>query len=259
MSWLNRTLAFAYRSWIFSIRNGFGFAELIFWPVIGVVSIGLMAKYFQFNPQELGFVLSGAIAMGVLQVIQLDVAYALLYDIWGKSLKQTFLTPTGIYEYILGPWIVGMIRGAICFVVLYFCSILFFPFYLPGFLPTLWFYIGLGISGLIIGIIVCIFVVLFGQRAEITAWSLATILMLISGIYYPVSELPKAVKTIALLFPLTYALDGFRVYYGFASSFSYSEIKVIAMSIIYLFFGFLLMKVSMDFARRNGSILRLSE
>lgn len=259
MNWLNRTLAFAYRSWVFSIRNGFGFAELIFWPVIGVVSIGLMAKYFQFNPDELGFVLSGSIAMGVLQVIQLDVAYALLYDIWGKSLKQTFLAPTGIYEYILGPWIVGMIRGAICFVVLYFCSILFFPFYLPGFFPTLYFFIGLGINGLIIGLIVCILVILFGQRAEITAWSLATILMLISGIYYPVSELPKVVKSIALLFPLTYSLDNFRVYYGFSSGFSYSLIKVFLMSAVYLLIGFLLMKASMIKARKNGSMLRLSE
>lgn len=259
MNWLNRTLAFAYRSWVFSIRNGFGFAELLFWPVIGVVSIGLMAKYFQFNPEELGFVLSGAIAMGVLQVIQLDVAYALLYDIWGKSLKQTFLTPTGVYEYILGPWIVGMIRGAICFVVLYFCSILFFPFYLPGFLPTLWFYIGLGINGLIIGLIVCVLVVLFGQRAEITAWSLATILMLISGIYYPVAELPKAVKSVASLFPLTYTLDDFRAYYGFSSGFSHSAMKIIVMSAFYLFTGFLLMKVSMNVSRKNGSMLRLSE
>ncbi len=259
MNWLNRTIALAYRSWVFSIRNGFGFAELLFWPVIGVVSIGLMAKYFQFNPQELGFVLSGAIAMGVLQVIQLDVAYALLYDIWGKSLKQTFLAPTGIYEYILGPWIVGLIRGTICFVVLYICAILLFPFYLPGFLPTFVFFFGLGINGLIIGLLVCVLVMLFGQRAEITAWSLATILMLISGIYYPVSELPKSVKSIALIFPLTYYLDDFRFYYGFNSGLTNTLLKAFILSALYIFLGFLAMKASMVRARKNGSILRLSE
>ncbi|MGQ9618582.1 MAG: ABC transporter permease [Candidatus Aminicenantia bacterium] len=259
MNWLNRTLAFAYRSWVFSIRNGFGFAELIFWPIIGVVSIGLMAKYFQFNSQELGFVLSGAIAMGVLQVIQLDVAYALLYDIWGKSLKQTFLTPTGIYEYILGPWIVGLLRGLICFIILYICSTLMFPFYLPGFLHTLQFFFGLGISGLIIGLMVCVLVVLFGQRAEITAWSLATILMLVSGIYYPVSELPKSVKAIALVFPLTYFLDDFRFYYGFNSGFHHSFLKAFALSIIYIFLSFMTMESAFMRSRKNGTMLRLSE
>ena len=56
--------------------------------------------------------LIGTIALSVVQVCQLEVAYAVLFDVWSKSVKHQFLAPIGIRHFTLGAWIVGMIRGA---------------------------------------------------------------------------------------------------------------------------------------------------
>src|SRR5947209_8503708 len=132
-----RILAFAYRDWLFARRNIFAVVEMLFWPIVGMLSIGLLGNFLHLDRATQAFILTGAIVLGSLQVSQLDVAYALLHDIWSKSVKHTFLTPTGVVEYLVGPWLVGIARGTIVFALLAGFSAKAFNFYLPGWGPTL--------------------------------------------------------------------------------------------------------------------------
>src|SRR5437879_12464904 len=95
-------------------RNVFFFFELLFWPIVGVLSIGLMTRFLHLTPEQASFVLIGTIALSVVNVCQLEVAYAVLLDVWSKSLKHQFLAPIGIRHLTLGSWIVGMVRSWRC-------------------------------------------------------------------------------------------------------------------------------------------------
>ncbi|MCP2519755.1 ABC transporter permease [Candidatus Aminicenantes bacterium AC-708-M15] len=259
MNWLNRTISFAYRNYIFAKRSFFSFAEIIFWPVVGLFSIGLMGNFLKFTKPQLGFILSGVIAMGVLQVNQLDVAYCLLFDIWGKSIKHTFLSPTGITELMIGSWIVGIIRGILVFFILTISSCIFFDFYLPGFMPTLIFLIGLFLNGLIIGMGVCYFILTFGQRAEVTAWSLVIVVLLLAGIYYPVEIFPPFLRYLANLIPLTYFLEYFRTFYGFSFNSKFLLLKAFGLSFLYTLGCLIILNIALRIAKKKGTLIKLSE
>ena len=127
-----KIFAFAYRNWIFAKRNFFAFTEIVFWPFVSLVAIGLMGNFLDLKGNVANFVLTGAITGGVLQVTQLDVSYSLLYDIWSKSLKHTFLAPVTPYHYVIGSWLIGMIRGSVVFLLLAIFSYLAFGFTLPS-------------------------------------------------------------------------------------------------------------------------------
>src|SRR3989441_5472819 len=99
-------------------RNVFFFFELLFWPIVGVVSIGLMTKFLGMTPAQASFVLIGTIALSVVNVCQLEVAYAVLMDVWSKSIKHQFLAPIGIRHLTVGSWVVGMVRGSLLFTLL---------------------------------------------------------------------------------------------------------------------------------------------
>src|SRR3989442_2582613 len=99
-------------------RNVFFFFELLFWPIVGVVSIGLMTKFLGITPAQASFVLIGTIALSVVNVCQLEVAYAVLMDVWSKSIKHQFLAPIGIRHLTVGSWVVGMVRGSLLFTLL---------------------------------------------------------------------------------------------------------------------------------------------
>lgn len=251
--------AFAGRNFIFAKRNVYVFVEMLFWPVIGVLSIGLMGSFLSLEENTLNFVLTGAIASGVLQVTQLDVGYSLLYDVWSKSVKHTFLTPARISTALLGAWIIGMIRGFAIFVVLAFLAKIFFGFRLPGFLPAASFLMGVFWMSFVTGLTVWILILRYGQRAEISVWALSYLVMILCGIYYPVYLLPEPFFSVARAIPLTYFLEGIRAHYGFQPIFSHGFWLGWLLNGVYMFGGLKLVQMSVEKARKSGLLLKLSE
>jgi ABC-2 type transport system permease protein len=84
-------------------------------------------------------------------------------------------------------------------------------------------------------------------------------MLLVCGIYYPVSILPKWGTALAALIPLTYFLEYFRQFYGFAPTFSQVLVKGYALAFVYLVLEVYLMRAALNRAKRTGLLLKLSE
>ena len=110
-----RTWAFAHRNLIMARRNVFFVFELTFWPGVAMLSHGLLTRFLDLTPEMTSFILVGTMALSAVQVCQLDVAYAVLFDIWAKSMKHQFLSPVRVYHLALGSWLVGVGRGLVVF------------------------------------------------------------------------------------------------------------------------------------------------
>ena len=258
-AWFNRAYAFTMRSAIFAVRNLFVMTDLFFWPMISLISIGLMAKFVQLGPATLGFVMTGTLAAGILQITQLDVGYTVLYELWSKSLKHTLLTPVGISEGVAGTLVVGMVRGFIAFVLLSSAATWGFGFHLPGFVVTALFLSGLFACAFILGILVNILILSFGHKVEITAWMFAQLFMILCGIYYPVDILPKFLQYLALMVPITHFLEFFRQSYGFKAHTPYPLLSGFILTVLYIVLSLRLLDHAYTRARKKGIIIRLSE
>src|SRR5689334_7569257 len=120
LSWRAEALAVwavVVRTGLMASRNVFFFFELLFWPIVGVVSIALMTRFLGLTRPQASFVLIGTIALSVVNVCQLEVAYAVLMDVWSKSIKHQFLAPIGIRHLTIGSWLVGIVRGLLVFIL----------------------------------------------------------------------------------------------------------------------------------------------
>ena len=257
--WLNRCYAFTTRSAIFAGRNLFVMTDVFFWPMISLISIGLMSKFIHLQNHVMEFIMTGTLAAGVLQIGQLDVGYAILYELWSKSLKHTLLTPVGITEGVLGCLVSGIIRGLITFGIMAMAAVWWFGFELPSFGVTCAFLLGIFGCALILGIFVNILILSFGQKVEITAWMFGHLFLILCGIYYPIDVLPWFFHKLALVVPITHFLEYFRHYYGFSTHYSNSLFIGYGLTVIYLFFSFRLLKYAYIRARKNGVVVRLSE
>lgn len=253
-----RYAASFYKSWIMAKRNFFTIFEVIFWPFIGLMSIGLMAGFFSMNQNMLSFILIGAIAFSIVQVCQIDVAYVMLFDMWSKSIKHTFIAPVKGHHLIIGSLLFGILRSCIVFIILAIISFYAFgfDFFTGGLVPVLVFLAGLILTSASIGILVCISILRFGQRAEVAAWTITGIMMFICGIYYPVSVLPQGIQLIARAVPLTYFLEYMRSFYGFEES---NVALGFGLAVFYFMAGIIALEIAIARARRSGILLRLSE
>jgi ABC-2 type transport system permease protein len=249
------------RNALMASRNVFFFFELFFWPIVGVVSIGLMTKFLGLTAAQASFVLIGTIALSVVNVCQLEVAYAVLMDVWSKSLKHQFLAPIGIRHLTIGSWVVGMVRGGAIFALLALLAWWAFGFRVlaPGTAAVAVFVLGCFLTAWIVGVLVCALITLFGNRAEAFAWSSVNLVLVLAGIYYPVSVLPEPAAAIARAIPLTYFLDAYRAHFGFAAEFSAPIATGLTLSIVYVLVAHLAFYASVQRARRTGLLLKMSE
>jgi ABC-2 type transport system permease protein len=258
---LVRIWAFALRNLLMAQRNVFFVFELLFWPVVGVISIGLMTRFLHLTPADTSFVLIGTIALSIVQICQLDVAYAVLYDVWSKSMKHQFLAPIGMRHLTIGSWLIGILRGLLVFALLGVLAWRAFGFdpFTGGIAGLAVFLLGCFLTAWIAGVFVCTLIMLFGTRAEAFAWASANLVLVLAGIYYPISLLPDPIAAVASAIPLTYFLDAYRTHYGFAGEFTASVPRGLALSIAYVALGHWALAAALRRTRKNGLLLKMSE
>jgi ABC-2 type transport system permease protein len=256
-----RLTAFAYRNLIMARRNVFFLFELTFWPGVAMLSHGLLTRFLDLTPRMTAFILVGTIALSAVQVCQLDVAYAVLFDIWSKSMKHQFLTPVRIHHLALGSWLVGVGRGVVVWILMAAIGSRAFGFDFIGAGPlrVALFLLGCFLTALVIGLLVCALVLLFGSRAETSAWAAVNFFVMLSGIYYPISVLPDWVRTISAAIPLTYFLDGIRAGYGFPPQFAHPFTTGFTLALLYAVLAHWALAAAVTRSRRTGLLLKLSE
>ena len=255
------TWAFALRSLLMASRNVFFLFELLFWPVVGVLSIGLMTRFLRLDSAEASFVLIGTMALSTVQVCQLDVSYAVLFDVWSKSMKHQFLAPIGVRHITIGAWLVGIARGVLVFAVLAALARWSFGFdvFRAGPLPLLAFLAGCFLTAYVVGVLVCALIMLFGTRAETSAWATVNLILVLAGIYYPLSVLPRAVAEVGAMIPLTYFLDAYRAHYGFAGEFPAPIARGFVLAAVYVAASHWALAAAIRRTRQSGLLLKMSE
>jgi ABC-2 type transport system permease protein len=258
---LVKTSAFFLQSWRVTSRNALTVFEVVFWPMVSLTSVGLMTGFLGVSASSATFVLIGTLAFSVLQVSQLDVAYSVLFDMWAKSVRHQFLAPVSPWHVALGSWLMGVLRGTVVFVLMAAVSRWAFGVNMvgAGWLPAAAFLLGLLISAAGLGLVVAALLLVFGVHAEVTAWSGVSLVLLVCGIYYPVSMLPQPLATVAVAIPLTYLLEAFRAELGFAPLFADPWLRGFGLALAYLAGGYACFGWAITRARRTGMLLKLSD
>ncbi len=264
MNWRGELVAiwaFALRSLLMASRNVFFLFELLFWPVVGVLSIGLMTRFLRLDSADASFILIGTMALSTVQVCQLDVSYAVLFDVWSKSMKHQFLAPIGVRHMTIGSWLIGIARGTFVFAVLAVLARWSFAFdvFRAGVWPLLIFLAGCFLTAWVVGVLVCALIMLFGTRAETSAWATVNLILVLAGIYYPLSVLPRAVAGVGAALPLTYFLDAYRSHYGFPTEFAAPIPAGFALAGVYVIVSHWALAAAIRRTQRSGLLLKMSE
>jgi ABC-2 type transport system permease protein len=258
---LVKVSAFFLRNWRMTHRNVFTVFEIVFWPIVNLLSVGLLTTFLDAEPGTVVFILVGTFALSTVQVCQLDVAYAALFDMWSKSIKHQLVAPIRLWHLVLGSWLMGLVRGTVVFALQAAVSHWAFGVNVlahgPG--PPAALLAGLLLSAAGIGLLVSTLLMLFGLRAEVSAWSGVSLVLLLCGVYYPVSILPAPLQVVAAGVPLTHVLEAFRAHLGYAPLFTAPLLRGYGLAAVYVAGGYALFAWSIHRARRTGMLLRLSD
>lgn len=154
----------------------------------------------------------GTVVWAYLRAVFSNVGEMVAWERWEGTIEYTMMAPISRLAHMLGvslfSIIYGLARSALLLGVLsLFFSVDLSRANLGGAAVIL---LAGSISFLGFGIMAAVLPLLFPERGEELTFVISSILLLVSGVYYPISVLPGWMQPLATISPATYVLEGMR-------------------------------------------------
>ncbi len=205
----------------FNIVKRYWAWELV-WLVYGIVN-SLSVSFIGVGMGALGatpaqsqnmviYLAIGTIVWRYLSVIFYWVTDVIGIERWEGTIEYTLMAPIQRITHMLGQTSFAVVYSMFHTIVILGATLLFFNITLTNANLITPFVVLLAGSFSFIGfsIVGSVLPLLFPERGSQMTHVIIALLLLISGVYYPVSVLPQWMQTAALISPATYVLEGVR-------------------------------------------------
>ena len=193
----------------------------LFYSIVSVLSIGFLASglgtlgagsaSFDLRRAQL-YLLIGALLWGYLSLVFMEAAYAIAWERWEGTIEYTFMAPVRRMTHLMGICVFAIGYGLVrTFIVLIAAVAIFkLDFSHANFAGTL-IVLAASIVPLIgLAILTSVLPLLSPQKGEQMSFAVQGFMLLVSGVYYPLTVLPAPLQAAGVVSPLTYALAGMR-------------------------------------------------
>lgn len=247
---IKRILAIILRQYFLYKSNPVRLLGMFLWPFLTILQWGFLTKYLSaLGKDTFSFVtviLGAVVVYEFMTRIMNGVMATFLEDVWSKNFLNVFSSPIKIEEYLLGLVLSSMIMGAINFLIISLVTGLFFKYNILKIGFILWILLfNLFLFGVALGIFITSVIFKLGPAAEWLGWPLPFILSIISGVFYPISTLPKVLQHISKIFPTAYVFETLRnillertnlseVFYNLEFSFMLSTLFLILNYVLFI-------------------------
>ena len=240
---------------------GWEIAFLVY-SAAGALSISLIGAQAG-DPRLLLTLLVGAIFWNYLSVVFSWIAETIQIERWEGTLEYTFMAPIRRTTHLLGAVAYAMIFGLVHTAAIVVAVLVFFPNLSFGGanLGTIAGFMVLGSFSFVgLAMIVAILPLLFVERGGQMAFTLQSVLLLVSGVYYSIDVLPGWMQVISHLSPATYAIDGVRkgLIDGVPLTQLWGDIwPLLVMGTLFIPFGLWAFGAAERYAKRTGKLKRV--
>jgi len=154
----------------------------------------------------------GTVVWAYLRAVFANVGEMVAWERWEGTIEYTMMAPISRLAHMLGVSLFSIVYGLVRSALLLGVLALFFKVdlshaNLAG--AALVLLVG-SISFLGFGIMAAVLPLLFPERGEELTFVISSVLLLVSGVYYPISVLPDWMQPLATVSPATYVLSGMR-------------------------------------------------
>ncbi|MFT4297686.1 MAG: ABC transporter permease, partial [Candidatus Woesearchaeota archaeon] len=188
--------------------------DLFYWPVLDIFIWGFMTSYIHniADINLMSIVLGGIILWVFVWRASQDITVYLLEDFWSKSLYNLFSSPVMLKELVISLLLLGVIRAFISFLFLSTIALLLYSMniFSLGIISLAVFVLSLLIFAWAIGLFISAFIMRWGSRVQVLAWSVVWLVQPFSCVFYPLSALPQWAQPIARMLPTTHVFEGMR-------------------------------------------------
>jgi ABC-2 type transport system permease protein len=237
------------------------------WTVANTLTIVFIAKGIEATGGQIDVdkvtttLLVGAVVWAYLGIIFEILTETVAWERWEGTIEYTFMAPLSRPIHLFGMGAFAIVYGIIRAVLLFGVVALFFDLNLSqaNFAAALVVLLVASISFIGIGMMTAVLPLISPEKGTQLGFIAQGLLLVVSGVYYPVEVLPQWMQWISVISPATYALDGMRdaIIDGDGLSKMWDEIwPLIVIGIVSVPLGLEVFRRGERYAKKHGKLKR---
>jgi ABC-2 type transport system permease protein len=207
------------------------------------------------------FLLIGALIWSYLSMIFDVLSETVQWERWEGTIEYTFMSPTSRVTHLLGMGVYAVVYGIARTAVVLGVAMLAFDLDLSdaNYWAAMVVLAVCSISLVGFGVVAAVMPLLSPEKGQQVTYIVSALLLLVSGVYYPVKVLPEWMQVIAQYSPVTYALEGSRAALqdGVGLSQLWGSIwPLLIMGAVFVPMGLFVFHLGESYAKRTGKLKR---
>jgi ABC-2 type transport system permease protein len=205
--------------------------------------------------------LVGAVIWAYLGIIFEILTETVAWERWEGTIEYTFMAPLSRPVHLFGMGLFAVGYGVVRAVLLFGVVAAFFGLHLPDadYTAALVVLIVASISFIGIGMMTAVLPLISPEKGTQLGFVAQGLLLVVSGVYYPVSVLPQWMQWISTISPATYALRGCRaaIINGAGLTDLWTEIwALLVIGAVSVPLGLLTFRTGERYAKKHGKLKR---
>jgi ABC-2 type transport system permease protein len=188
------------------------------WTVANTLTIVFIAKGVEATGGRIDVnrvtttLLIGAVVWAYLGIIFEFLTETVAWERWEGTIEYTFMAPLSRSMHLAGQGLFAILYGLARAILLFVVVAFFFDLQLPhaNFLAALIVIAVASVSFIGIGMMTSVMPLISPEKGMQLGFIAQGMLLVVSGVYYPVDVLPTWMQWLAVVSPATYALNGAR-------------------------------------------------
>jgi len=247
----------------------YGWWELAFfiWTVANTLTIVFIADGVEATGGTLDVervtasLLIGAVIWSYLGIVFEILTETVAWERWEGTIEYTFMAPLPRAVHLLGMGAFAVLYGVLRTALLFAVVALFFGLGFPGadFGAALLLLGVASVSFVGVGMITAVLPLISPEKGAQLGFIAQGLLLVVSGVYYPVEVMPGWMQAIATVSPATYALHGIRasVLDGAGLGAVWTDLcPLLALGAVAIPAGLLVFRAGESYAKRHGKLKR---
>jgi ABC-2 type transport system permease protein len=247
----------------------YGLWELAFfvWTVANTLTIVFIADGVEAAggtldvERQTTILLIGAVIWSYLGIVFEILTETVAWERWEGTIEYTFMAPLSRAVHLLGMGAFAVLYGVLRTALLFAVVALFFGLSFPeaDFVAALVLLAVASVSFVGIGMVTAVLPLISPEKGAQLGFIAQGMLLVVSGVYYPVSVMPDWMEWLAKLSPATYALEGIRraVIKGDSLSELGDQLWPLAiLGVVAIPVGLAVFRAGERYAKRHGKLKR---
>lgn len=235
------------------------------WTVANTLTIVFIAKGIEASGGEIDVeratttLLIGAVVWAYLGIIFEFLTETVAWERWEGTIEYTFMAPLSRATHLGGSGVFavlyGLLRAGLLFVVVAFSFGLSFPD--ADFAAAVAILAIASVSFFGIGMMTAVLPLISPEKGAQLGFVAQGMLLVVSGVYYPVSVLPEWMQWLSTISPATYALRGIRASIIDGAGLAWADVwPLLLIGAVSVPAGLLVFRAGERYAKRTGKLKR---